>query len=346
MTMPIRIRRADLSDDRQGLIDLFSRHLTRHSDERRFDWLYSSSPHGPAQAWLACNGDNAIVGAAAAFPRRFYLDGREVRGLVLGDFCMEVEHRSLGPALQLQRACVAGIQSGAPFEFFYDFPSDKMMAIYKRMQIPAEVNVIRWAKPLRVDGRLRLAGRSRRVARGLSIVANAVLSRRGWSGRKDSCEIALHEGKCTAEFTALDQALGARKGLSTVRTAEYLNWRFLDHPVTRHRIIVARRYGRLLGYGVISCNPTDANIVDINSVEDPSVIARLLAGAVAQLRDVGASTVSLSAIESHPWSPIFERSGFRRREKAPFIFSAISGTSIPAAAFQQGWFLMRGERDS
>src|SRR5262249_21123805 len=143
----IRIRRADLKADRQCLIELFGRFLTNQSDARRFDWLYCSSPHGVARAWLACSADGSIIGAAAAFPRKLYVDAKETYASVLGDFCLDPEHRSLGPALQLQRACLADIQS-SPHDFFYDFPSDKMMAIYKRLQISAERHVVRWAKPL------------------------------------------------------------------------------------------------------------------------------------------------------------------------------------------------------
>ena len=342
--MSIAIRRADICADRQDLIELFGRHFTRDLDARRFDWLYCSNPHGIPRVWLARTEDRAI-GAAAAFPRKFYLDGREVLGFVLGDFCMDVEHRSLGPSLQLQRACLAGIQ-GAPLEFFYDFPSEKMMAIYKRIQIPSVRNVVRWAKPLRLDGRFRGSTSSGAVIRSLSVVGNSVLARRGWRGEKKSCEIALHEGPCTSDFTALDQGLSARKGLSTVRTADYLNWRFLDHPLIRHVIVTARSNGKLLGYIVFSREDHDTSIVDLNSVDDPSVVARLLAEAVARLREFGAATVSLSAIENHPWSSVFERSGFRRRETAPLIFGKLSGPSISASALHQHWFLMRGERDS
>lgn len=343
--MPTRIRRADLSADRKGLLDLFGRHLTRHSSDRRFDWLYCSNPFGTAQAWLACTDDQQILGAAAAFPRRFYIDGRETFGFVLGDFCVDLEHRSLGPALQLQRACLAGIQ-GAPFEFFYDFPSDKMMAIYKRLQISSELSVVRWAKPLRLERRLRRSVGSQLVAWGLGGIANAMLARRGWRGDEKSCKTALHEGKCTTEFTAFDASLRGRKGVQTARTAEYLNWRFLAHPLTRYAIISARREGGLVGYVVFSVDPEDASIVDLNSIEDPRVIGRLLAEAVVYLRDLGASTVSLSAIENHPWGTVFTRAGFRRREKAPFIVGTLSDVPTPTAAFRQGWFLMRGERDS
>lgn len=342
---PIHIRRANLTADRRQLIEFYRRNLTPHSDDRRFEWLYCACPHGDAHAWLAYTDDQVVVGGAGAFPRKFYVDGHETAGFVLGDFCVDFEHRSLGPSLQLQRACLAGIRV-APYEFFYDFPSNKMMAVYRRLNLSSGSNIVRWAKPLRSERRIERAIGSNSISRSLSAVANAVLTRRGWRGNRESCETALHQGNCTEEFTTFDQSLRARKGVNTVRSAEYLNWRFLSHPIAEHAIITARQNAWLVGYIVLSFGAEAASIVDLNCVEDPSVVARLLAAAIAHLRSLGAWTISLSAIEAHPWNAIFERAGFRRREEAPMIFNMFAGNGTRDSAFHHRWFLMSGERDS
>src|SRR5258707_14285040 len=108
-TTGISIRPAALDADRKVLVETLARYLNPLSDERRFDWLYRENPHGQGRAWIACGPDNStIVGMAAAFPRRIWIGGAENVGWVLGDFCVSDQNRSLGPALQLQRACLAG----------------------------------------------------------------------------------------------------------------------------------------------------------------------------------------------------------------------------------------------
>ncbi len=340
----IQIRRADLRADHQSLIEFFGRFLTDQSDARRFDWLYFSNPYGVARAWLACAKDDSIIGAAAAFPRKFYVDGEQTDAFVLGDFCLHPEHRSLGPALQLQRACLTDLQS-TRCDFFYDFPSDRMMAIYKRMQITTDRSVVRWAKPLRVEGLVKRAVGSTSLARALSVPANTLLKWRGWRGDRGSCDLALVQGACTTEFAALDESLRELEGVRAIRTTEYLNWRFLAHPTKRHAILTAKRQGQLSGYVVFSRDVDDAAIVDLHCRQDASLVANLLGGAVDYLGRLGASTVSLSAIDSHPWSSIFERAGFRRREKAPLIVNTFPGSLLRPKVFQH-WYLMRAERDS
>src|SRR5262245_31471653 len=119
--MNTAIRQVDLTADKKRIIDSLFRYLTPRSDERRFNWLYKNNPSGRAQVWAAVNRqDDTIIGLASAFPRRVYIGEREALCWVLGDFCINEGHRTLGPALQLQRACLAGIDAGEA-AFCYDF---------------------------------------------------------------------------------------------------------------------------------------------------------------------------------------------------------------------------------
>jgi len=344
--MSIRIRPANLDSDQAALIEVLGRNLTAHSDPPRFRWLYCDGPNGAAHTWLAVDdGNGEVVGAGAAFPRRIHFDGEEKVGFVFGDFCMDEKYRSLGPSLQLQRACMKAIAEG-PFEFFYDFPSRGMAAIYRRLGIQPLEQLVRWAKPLRAEEKLERVIGSRRVARGFAPIANFVLARRGSQGNENACDLHLHEGLCGPEFTELDEQLRKRTGVNTARTAAYLNWRYLANPGSRHQLLTARKGGRLLGYAVYTTGERDSTIVDLNSLENPAVITTLLRGAVEQLRALGAATVNLHAGNGHPWSPLYVRAGFLRRESTPVVVQARKGTVLSSASFQRDWFLMHGDRDS
>ncbi len=266
-------------------------------------------------------------------------------GLVLGDFCIDEKFRSLGPSLQLQRACLTALQE-PPFEFIYDLPSRSMMAIYKRLGLQQSGELVRWAKPLRAEGKLFSAVRSKTLARGLGLVANPLLALRGWQGEKNSCDLILQEGNCGPEYTELDQELSAGEGVRTSRSAEYLNWRYLAAPGERYEILAARRSGKLIGYVVSVFESEDARIVDLSSIEEAGVVARLIFGAVERLRSLGATTVSMNAGSAHPWNALFERTGFQRREGSPIMVAVAPGSLISKTDFQQHWFIMQGERDS
>ncbi len=344
--MPVRLRPLDLSSDRIEVISTLRRLLHPDFDDRRFDWLYLDSPFGTARAWVACDAEKgAIVGCAAAFPRKVCFDGDERVGLVLGDFCLDPEYRSLGPALQLQRACLDAA-SQPPYTFCYDFPSQSMMAVYKRLGVPQCGSLVRWAKPLRSKAKLQPVIGSNPIARGVISVADMALSLRGWKGSSRACDIALHESAFGEEFNELDSKLRSQRGVRTLRTAEFLNWRYRSYPIKKHEAITARRAGILIGYLVFTKDEEDTSIVDLASVEEPPVIARLLGAAVERLLHHGAATVSMNAGDKHPWNAIFHRAGFRPREESPVVVCMSPGGKQTSADFQQNWYLMRGERDS
>jgi Acetyltransferase (GNAT) domain len=344
--MDIRIRPADLDSDSDSLVSLFRRHLSAPSDSSRYQWLYRDGVYGPARVWVAIEAESGrIVGSAAAYPRKLSFNGRDSLGLVLGDFCMDQNYRSLGPSLQLQRACLTVLQE-PPFEFIYDFPSRSMMAIYKRLGMQQSGEMVRWVKPLRVENRLLNSVRSKFLARGIGVLANPLLARRGWQGDKRSCDLILQQGPFGNEFSQLDQDIRTRVGVRTFRSADYLNWRYFGSPAARYETLTARRAGKLIGYVVSVREADDARIVDLCSIEEPGVIARLLFGAVDRLRARNAATISLNAGSVHPWNNLFECAGFQRREVSPIVVAVAPESSISRAEFEQNWFVMQGERDS
>src|SRR5262245_60963776 len=152
--MGINVRPADLVQDRSELIEFMRQNLTDSSDSRRFDWLYLHNPGGSARAWIAFDESSGrTVGVAGAFPRTLQSNGAIQRAYLLGDFCIAPECRSLGPALALQRACLNTISSEECV--WFDFPSERMVAIYKRLGLQVSANIVRYVKLLRLDSKVR-----------------------------------------------------------------------------------------------------------------------------------------------------------------------------------------------
>lgn len=343
--MSLRIRPADLDVDHGMLIGLICRHLSAKMDENKFQWLYREGAHGPARVWVAEDeASKQVVGSAAAFPRRLRSGSRTIGGFVLGDFCMEQGYRSLGPSLRLQRACLAALEEPG-FEFLYDFPSVSMMAVNQRIGLEQTGKLVRWAKPLRTEQKIRQVMNFGPIARSLSAMVDPLVARRGWRGNMHSCEVQLHEGPCSPEFSEFDEQFAGQPGIRTVRDAQYLNWRYFSSSAPHYEMLTARQSGKLVGYAVSTATAEDASIVDLSAAED-DVIGRLLFGAVERLRTLGAATVSLNAGDAHPWSELFARAGFAPRGDTPVVVATKPGAALSKQEFRQNWFVMRGERDS
>jgi hypothetical protein len=347
----VDIRRADLESDRDMLIESLRRYLTSASDGRRFDWLYTANPHGRASVWIATDTESGeFIGMVTGFPRRMCLAGRITSAWVLGDFCVGDKYRSLGPALQLQRTCLADVNSGT-VPFCYDMPNTAMLAVYRRMGIAPSRQMFRMAKMLRVNRKVAESIGSSLVAEGVSLVGNALLGlgglRRRLSGRKRAVEIVTDEKECGDEFSRLAEEIGSRYGVCVFRSADYLNWRYFANTYQQYQMITARRNGRLLGYAFFTQSGDQTTLSDLYGAEDPDVIGSLVETVVTISRERAVSTVSVPIGESHPWRSLLRSMGFVARESTPVITYGASDGFMKGGLDETGvWFLMHGDRDS
>ncbi len=347
--MPIVVCQADLDADRSVIVEILRRYLTPKANGRRYDWLYRGNPHGSARAWMARDTTNGtLVGVAAAFPRRLLLRGAPQLVWVLGDFCVSEQYRSLGPALQLQRALLAFVAEEPGLAGWYDFPSHSMAAVYKRLGVTEQASLVRMARPLRVDRALAHALGSTLLARWLAPVGNLWLALGlQLKGMDTSISIETHIGKFGDEFTNLVREAGPLYDACIERSAEYLNWRFADNPVEQFECLVARKAGRLMGYALFTHTAEDAILVDLFGIKQESIFKRLLGVLAKELRKRGVVTISAPIVEGHPWRDVLVQAGYRIREVSPFVVCPGSVSSAEVFKAPRGpWYLMHGDRDS
>ncbi len=333
--MGVSLREADLVQDEDVLVTLGQRYLPA-MNAGRFRWLYRENPFGPARVWLALDETSKTpVGMAAVFPRRAYVAGAEVLGCVLGDFCISEHYRSLGPAVQLQRACLSFIKSGE-FAFYYDFPSTRMAGVYKYLGVAETDRSLRMVKFLKVDAAVRRLVPSKVVSGVISRGANRVLALRDRvRSTGDSVEYRLSQEQCSEEYSGLARQVGSSLGDCTLRSREYLNWRYRRHPSQRYESLAAYRDGRLQGYCFFLIAENQAFISDLFGTQEQETFDRLLGELSKLLRDRGISAITISVLASDPRLGLLKRLGFWSRESVPVVTDG-GGR----------FFLMHGDRES
>ena len=345
--MTTLVRPAQIDGERVALTAFLSTYLSSEATYERYDWLYCKNPAGMARVWVACEPEKGmIIGVSAAFPRQIYCRGDEVRGYVLGDFCIHPDYRSLGPALALQRSTLEQLyREGAGFVF--DFPSTSMLAIYKRLRIEPQESAIRFAKPLRADRQIQKRIPNKAARFTVAVAANAALRLRDAGlSRSNAWTIKEATLQCGEEFTVAFRQWAPRMGICAARSAEYLNWRFLQHPQRRYHFLTARKDGRLCGYLIYHWAGEDATVVDLLA-EEEQVSKALLIESIAVTRSCGVHTVSAPFLSSYSGRAILEDCGFQQRESSPVVvlippwnanYSDDRGTDH--------WYLTHGDRES
>lgn len=344
--MSILIREADLYHDGPKIALALSKYLTPHADAGRFEWLYKQNPSGKVRAWLALDHET-VIASGAVFPRRAYMNKMEITAWVLGDFCVSSDYRVLGPAVTLQRALLQA-SHGANVAISYDFPSLTMTAVYKRLKIEPLTEMIRMAKMLRVDRKLREQIRPGWVSNAAAPIGNVVMRASSLFHPKVDKTITISplRGKCGSAFDILAERVGPCFDFCVRRSADYLNWRYLANPYKKHELISADRNGVLFGFAVISQNGADGEIVDIFGENDGAIIGRLIHEVVELFRQRGVVTVSAELSESHPWLALFKQFGFYPRERKPFMMYSPNKARDLRPVGHSSWFITGGDRDS
>jgi GNAT superfamily N-acetyltransferase len=321
----IEIHRADLEKHRPALIELLRRYLTERSDEKRYDWFYRDNPRGKASVWIATETRSGeIVGSAAIVPQRVRLGEGEYDACVMADFWVHPNHRVLGPALRLQRACIEGARN-AGMLLFIDLPQGSMPAVYKRLGVTAATHLVRYARPLRADAYVAKLRLPRWLSRGLGGAANLLLSsveprvpsRYGFA-------VVEERGPFGPDFGALADRVRGSYPVCIVRSADYLNWRYHRHYFLEHHIVTARRDGRLEGYAVFAIRSGTAQLVDLFGVSDPPLARALIAAAIRLARARGATVLNVPLLAHSPLTEVATSMWFRARETMPVIVHALS----------------------
>ncbi len=335
--MKLTVRKADPSEDRDGLLELLSRHFEDWGGRAKFDWLYLRNPLGQARVWVLEDEARGVVGLSSAFPRKFKAQEREMNAWVLGDFCVEKDLRVLGPAIALQRAACEAVDRGEA-DLWYDFPSRSMLAVYARMGLRPSGELARCVRPLRVDRLVTDKLDDGAIGKGLGSLGTGLLSMRDLFWRRDS-SVSVEEGDEGFEFF---EALPRQDhGIRLDRSAAYLNWRYRTDPRGSASVLLARKEGTPSGALVFRSREDDVTVLDLLGISEETVLRELVRSVVEIARSRKAEKVIAVLSEGHRWFEAFGRLGFSRRDGAPFVVYARAGLLDPQAA----WSLTSGDRD-
>jgi hypothetical protein len=311
----LAVRRVSLISDRAEMLDLWNRNFGA-GQEMRFDWRHLRNPVGEAWAWFVYDQNNGTaVATTSVFPRRMFVAGKSVICGQVGGFAVEASHRSLGPAVLLQRTTFEPADSGQ-VAFVYDCPPhDRGMSTFARLGIRPNCEMTRYALPLRSNEFIERKVGSGPWTKPIVATANLLLRMRQVKRQASRLEIAEFGAKFGDEFSYLDRLVSSAGVIRASRTSEILNWRYREDPASEARVLTARRAGELVGFLVLLVSECKAYILDLFGLELAPTGAALLDAAVEVCRRENLFSLHGSCSEQSELRSLLMRAGFRPRER-------------------------------
>lgn len=260
----------DVRRDRDAVLSVWKGNLGREDRlAPKYDWFYLGCPFGaPALQVLRHTPSDTAVGVAAAGPRRMVAGGRELRAGVLVDMAVTTQHRSLGPALTLQKSMMAAGEQ--QFELLYGFPNQKAAPVFKRVGYAKLGELVRYARVLRHRQHLQrmmppVAARPLAwLLDGATVLRQELSARRGAEVVKarwvdtvvpEMDELWLRSDHGTEPLAARDVAM--------------LRWRFDEAPLpkTRYLLLSDAKSGALVAWFACQAESGTLHVRDFWSID-------------------------------------------------------------------------------
>jgi GNAT superfamily N-acetyltransferase len=315
-------------------------------------WLYQQNPAGPCSFWLAESHTGQVVALRPVFPWRVSISGRDTLVAQAGDAMTHPDYRGRGLFSRLVQIAWEELRGrNVPFSFSFSNPGSLSVCRkivvgdgpragthvtlrFRRMVYPLSLEVVR--------GRLRVPGRV------LSNLDGMYQASRRWRWLLPSHLSVFPVTRFDDEFDALWKRHAARFGVLTVRDSRYLNWRFIDAPSGRYRVIGLRSRGELAGYVTFEMDGRGCgSIADLFGLLEAEIVSALLASSLSAMLAAGCVKASLWTPEQSPLFALIRRFGFVARDDAfPMAVHVYrDGPDAAIALESREWLAWFGDRD-
>lgn len=310
--------------DESGILDLFRAAGCPH-DSRFWKWFNMQNPYGSTFARVAVR-DGKILGHYSVLPRKVYVGSRPLMaGLAVHAAVMPGE-RNLNTILRLCHEVYEDCRK-AGMAFVYGFPNDRIWLVKTRLLDWKSVSDFTWLSVPISDLRERFPDRDGANIRVIT------------KFNENHVQIWVHLIK---DYIICD------------RSAEFLNWRFQDHPeITYQMYEDSDQIGSLSGYIVLKVYQREekryGHIVDVGT--DPSqmekVLKQLFGISVLWFESNDVDVVSCWMFPGSPYHGWLEEHGFREAGLTTHFGCKILQEDVGTLVLERSrWYVAMGDSDA
>jgi GNAT superfamily N-acetyltransferase len=283
------------------------------------EWLYKANPGGEGIVLGAFDARDELVGARPAIAWKFLWRGQERLGYQFTDAVVAPAHRGRGIFSRLVHMLLELAEEGG-FSLF-SFPNDQSLPIYLKTgsleylgRCDAQVKILAWQRYLRYKLGLGAAD-----GNGTSPAGDG-------AARLDDGDTSLIPiGRFESDFEDIHADLGRLVTSFTLRSKEFLNWRYFGCPERRYRAALLWQAGRAQGYLVIRTIGPVAHVIDVFLRPDVRVAEKAPRLAARWARQMGAIALHFEGLRGHVFRQAFRDAGFLlRRHTGQVVMDSVS----------------------
>ena len=321
--MTYTICRADIEKDKDDILRFWRNNHPKPLD-RKYAWIYEGNPAGKAKVWMVKHSETGeCVGITALFPRKFSVQGVSTVAGISGDFLVNQMHRTMGPAIMLQRSIITAIEE-KDMDFIYGFPNKAAELIMKRVGFRLVGSLTKLVKVVKTAPQLRELGLHKYWIRLLSPFldfALKLISVETWYRMKKG--FVCEEIKDFDErFDQLWEEERLRFAVAGERTSKFLRWKYLEDPDDVNKVFcVFDSSGSVLkGYLIYCFKENSIEIRDFIFSPDRKAVRVLMACFFRHVRPIASESIVIRFLENNSITKKMKRFGFIKRKNTNNVY--------------------------
>ena len=304
------------------IYDLVDDVFGKKSPRSTYDWIYRRNPCGVARCTVVVEkASGRIVGGQAGWPWPVARGTEPAAGYVMGDFAVATDWQRRG----LSELCMAFHRKN-PWRnrtIGMSWPNEKSRGASRKHRRSGSLGALpRGVLPL-TGAALARHGWPRVLASAGGLAAAAALRSRELLLRRTLRGIAVEPvRRFDSAFDEVTERCMSWPGYWCPHDSDFLNWRYLEHPLHRHVALALSAGGGLVGYCVVRIGTERAWLMELAAPgELRGAPAALLLQAARVAREAGCASLEFSAPPRWRHWPLFRSAGFLDRPSDLFFFA-------------------------
>lgn len=339
------IEYGDALQERQAILDLWEKGFGPGLEDR-FLWMYEQNPRGVPDTWFLREKEGGVVGAVSLCRVQFsYRDTLVQVGQPM-DFIIDQGHRSLGPALHMQKQLILDMHSKG-YDVLYGFPNQKSRMVQKRAGFVEVGCFARWRLRLRSEEAIYRRVGNRLIAKAVSYAIDS-----GAGLRQSLFRRELPAGFSVSIAETMPENFDLRVRLDCdpsvmmrIRDRAYLQWRFFEHTAMQNKILLLEDGATIHGYIVYSVTAGRCTVLDF-AAQSGSLLRILFMELVWKMRSESALSIAVSYLGQEQVTESLHTIGFNKEESAEHIVVALGNNMRDQPLLDvKSWHFTVGDRD-
>ncbi|OQW31028.1 MAG: hypothetical protein A4E19_20920 [Nitrospira sp. SG-bin1] len=334
----------------QAILDTWKENLLDPpSTPEKFVWYYQKNPLGKGQCWLLLEKDSGeFIGTAGLGLRAVEIGGRRLMVGLASDFAVKRRHRTIGPAVMLQKTLAAELGKSLPA--IYVIPNKAATPIMQLCGFKKVGQLIRYVKVLNVGTYVyeRFPHKSfvSMISKPIDYLMN-LTSQDAWY----SCPVNRVFKPMSAFDNRFDELWErARGGFRIIgeRNSQFLRWRYEDCPTAKFGVfgLLDRSEQQLHAYIVSYHRGKSLNLADL-FFDSPEALKAILLLFLKEMRHQGQRSVNIAMMAPTSILRVLTDIGFLPRGEARsfLVHSKMDQTMNQIMESPDNWYLLSGDND-